>query len=148
MIFNIGLRVDSYDANQKVLSDKYLLHQAYTVGESTDFLNTTDIPSTIGNGYVVYVDDASNPSAIVGYRDNETWYNADGLQISDPLLVAEAAGGQIQPYLVDPEGASAGEVKVDIKFLKTMNQKQYLCLELHSHSQFLMKHNSLLTMMF
>ena len=116
LIFNIGLRVDRYDANQKVLSDKYLLHQAYTVGESTDFLNNADIPSTIGNGYVVYVDDASNPSAIVGYRDNETWYNADGLQISDPLLVAEAAGGQIQPYLVDPEGASAGEVKVDQVF--------------------------------
>ena len=35
----LGLRVDRYDANQKVLSDKYLLHQAYTVGESTDFLN-------------------------------------------------------------------------------------------------------------
>ena len=116
LIFNIGLRVDRYDANQKVLGDKYLLHQAYTVGESTDFLNSADIPSTIGNGYVVYVDDAANPSTIVGYRDNETWYNADGLQISDPLLVAEAAGGQIQPYLVDPEAASAGEVKVDQVF--------------------------------
>ena len=130
MIFNIGLRVDRYDANQKVLGDKYLLHEAYTAGtQNENFLDglngVTDFwgdlapdghPSTIGNDYVVYVDDASNPSAIVGYRDNETWYNADGLQISDPLLVAEAAGGQIQPYLVDPEAASAGEVKVDQVF--------------------------------
>jgi len=116
LIFNIGLRIDRYDANQKVLGDKYLLHEAYTAGNTTDFLNSADIPSTIGNDFVVYVDDASNPSSIVGYRDNETWYNAEGLQISDPLLVAEAAGGQIQPYLVNPEGASAGEVDVDNVF--------------------------------
>ena len=116
LIFNIGLRIDRYDANQKVLGDKYLLHEAYTAGNTTDFLNSADIPSTIGDDFVVYVDDASNPSSIVGYRDNETWYNAEGLQISDPLLVAEAAGGQIQPYLVNPEGASAGEVDVDNVF--------------------------------
>ena len=116
LIFNIGLRIDRYDANQKVLGDKYLLHEAYTAGNTTDFLNSADIPSTIGDDFVVYVDDASNPSSIVGYRDNETWYNAEGLQISDPLLVAEAAGGQIQPYLVNPEAASAGEVDVDNVF--------------------------------
>ena len=116
LIFNIGLRVDRYDANQKVLADKYLLHGAYQAGANTDLLNTTDIPSTIGDNYVVYVDDASNPSTIVGYRDNETWYNADGLQISDPLLVAEAAGGQIQPYLTNAEEAAAGNVKVDEVF--------------------------------
>ena len=49
--------------------------------------------------YVVYVDDISNPSNIVGYRDNETWYNASGLQISDPQLLAEAAGGAIHHML-------------------------------------------------
>ncbi len=122
LIFNIGLRIDRYDANQKVLSDKYLLHQAFTKGAQNtagnfwDDLAPSGHPSTIGDDYVVYVDDVSNPSTIVGYRDNETWFNAEGLQISDPNLLAEAAGGQIQPYLQNPEGALKGEIDVDNVF--------------------------------
>jgi outer membrane receptor protein involved in Fe transport len=122
LIFNVGLRIDRYDANQKVLSDKYLLHQAYTKGNQNpsgtfwDDLAPQGHPSTIGDDYVVYVDDVSNPSSIVGYRDNETWYNAEGLQISDPNLLAEAAGGQIQPYLTDAQSALEGTVNVDNVF--------------------------------
>ncbi len=33
LIFNIGVRVDRFDANQKVLKDKYLLFETYTAGE-------------------------------------------------------------------------------------------------------------------
>ncbi|MEC7646075.1 MAG: TonB-dependent receptor [Bacteroidota bacterium] len=114
LIFNIGLRVDRYDANQKVLSDQHLLYPTYIVEDDFGVISTTDIPSTIGNDYVVYVDDISDPSAIVGYRDNSTdnWYNADGLQISDPSLLAEAAGGKIAPYLKNPIDAKAGIVDV------------------------------------
>jgi hypothetical protein len=35
MKFNVGIRVDRYDANQKVLADKYLFKPAYTKGEMT-----------------------------------------------------------------------------------------------------------------
>ncbi|MCZ8283839.1 MAG: hypothetical protein O9353_00150, partial [Bacteroidia bacterium] len=31
--FNVGVRVDRFDANQKVLKDKYLFHEAFTAGE-------------------------------------------------------------------------------------------------------------------
>ena len=115
LIFNIGLRVDRYDANQKVLKDQHLLYSAYTAGENTNLITSTNIPSTIGNDYVVYVDDISDPSAIVGYRDNtdDTWYNSEGLQISDPSLLAEAAGGKIAPYLIDAESAKQGVVSMD-----------------------------------
>lgn len=113
LIFNIGLRVDRFDANQKVLKDRYLLYGAHTAGANTDLMNSASIPSTIEDDYVVYVDDISNPSAIVGYRDNETWYNADGLEISDPTLLAEAAGGKIAPYLKNPNDAKEGNVKMD-----------------------------------
>ena len=37
LIFNVGLRVDRYDANQQVLKDPYLLHDAFTVVEASDF---------------------------------------------------------------------------------------------------------------
>ena len=116
LIFNIGLRVDRFDANQKVLKDRYLLYSAYTVGEDPngeDVITSTNHPSTIGDDYVVYVDDIENPSTVVGYRDEEVWYNATGLVISDPTLLAEAAGGKIAPYLKDPTAAQAGNVSMD-----------------------------------
>ncbi len=113
LIFNIGLRVDRFDANQKVLKDKYLLYSAYTAGENQGLINSTDIPSTIGNDYVVYVDDISEPSTIVGYRDGDTWYNDEGLVISDPTLLSEAAGGNIAPYLKNPENAKSGVITTD-----------------------------------
>jgi len=118
LIFNVGVRVDRYDANQKVLKDQHLLYSAYTAGADMDLMNSTDIPSTIGNDYVVYVDDVDNPSAIVGYRNNDgdTWYNAEGLVISDPSLLAEAAGGKIAPYLKDAVSAAQGIVNVNEVF--------------------------------
>jgi outer membrane receptor protein involved in Fe transport len=116
LIFNIGLRVDRFDANQQVLKDRYLLYTAYTRDADlgpTDVITTTNHPSTIGDDYVVYVDDVENPSAIVGYRDGDDWYNASGLEISDPTLLAEAAGGKIAPYLQNPDNAKKGNVKMD-----------------------------------
>ena len=118
LIFNIGLRVDRFDANQKVLKDKYLLHQAYTAG-STYGMSASggSRPSTIGDDFVVYVDDFSSSSPnTVGYRNGDIWYNAEGLVISDPKDLAEAAGGKIQPYLTDPEDALAGIINVGNAF--------------------------------
>lgn len=97
LIFNIGVRVDRFDANQMVLKDPYLLYNAKTVGEVN---NLGEHPGNIGSDYVVYVDDAKNPSAIKGYRDGNTWYNAQGIEVTDPTLIA--SNGAISPYLVDP----------------------------------------------
>ncbi len=102
LIFNVGLRIDRYDANQKVLKDKYLLYPAYTVDtelSASDVISQTNHPSNIGGDYVVYVDDVANPSTIVGYRNGDDWYDSGGRKISDPTLLSEAAGGSIAPYL-------------------------------------------------
>lgn len=98
--FLVGLRVDRFDANQKVLKDKYLLYEAKTAGE----LSIPNRPTTIGDDYVVYVADGANPSAnnVVGYRDGDNWYNASGIQVTDPSAAFGQGGGQVQPYLVDP----------------------------------------------
>ncbi|MDP4281911.1 MAG: TonB-dependent receptor [Bacteroidota bacterium] len=100
LIFNVGVRLDRFDANQLVLKDPYLLYEAKTAGEVTE-INGEAVkhPSSIGNDYVVYVDDATNPSAIVGYRSGNNWYNADGTQITDPKILDKGNG--IQPYLVN-----------------------------------------------
>lgn len=93
IIFNVGVRVDRFDANQKVLKDPYVIGDSYTLGDVKDGLigqldNEPIIPSNIGDDYVVYVDALENPNAIVGYRDGDTWYNAEGAEITDPDLLA------------------------------------------------------------
>lgn len=97
--FNVGLRVDRFDANQPVLKDKYLFFEAKTVKEADNFTH----PDNMGDGYTVYVDDARNPTSVVGYRNETTWFDANGNEISDPQVIAQStATGQITPYLVDP----------------------------------------------
>jgi hypothetical protein len=105
LIFNVGLRIDRYDANQYVPKDPYVISEAYTAGE-VDFDNFgTSRPANIGDDFVVYVDDIRNPTAIQGYRDGDNWYNAQGTLVTDPFT-SVAAGGKINPYLsVDPDDA-------------------------------------------
>ena len=97
MKFNVGLRVDRFDANQMVLKDKFLLYGAKTAGEVSELVH----PEGIGEDYVVYVNDINNPitGGIAGYRDDERWFNASGQEITDPTLIATPTG--IAPYLVD-----------------------------------------------
>lgn len=101
--FNVGVRVDRFDANQKVLKDKYLLYEAKTVGEATNFTH----PGNMGSDYVVYVNDVQNPTQVVGYRSGDIWYDATGVEIADPTVLAEATStGRISPYLVDPNNTT------------------------------------------
>lgn len=104
LIFNIGIRVDRYDANQPVLIDKHSLFPVKTVAEVG---NIPGKPSNIGDDFVVYVSDAGDPSinSIVGYRDGDTWYDADGKELTDPKILG--AAGVPQPWLVDSDDNSA-----------------------------------------
>lgn len=100
LIFTIGLRVDRFDANQKVLKDPYLLSEAKTVQEIKTSGEFGDVPANMNDDYVVYVNDLYNPTAVVGYRNGHTWYNALGSEITDPTVLE--TGNGIAPYLVDP----------------------------------------------
>lgn len=109
--FNVGLRIDRFDANQKVLKDKYLLYEAKTAGEVTSSGGQPlTLPDNIGEDYVVYVDDNNaSDKTVVGYRNGDTWYNAQGVEVSDPSLLA-GSNGAVNPYLVDPASANRKEV--------------------------------------
>lgn len=108
LIFNVGVRVDVFDANQPVLKDPYLMYNANTVSvvrsqqgqNGFEWLDGVDIPTSMGADYVVYVDNATNPTAINGFRSGNQWYNASGTAIEDPKAIQGATG--ISPYLVDP----------------------------------------------
>jgi len=102
--FNIGVRVDRYSANTKVLKDPYSLYPVTTVGQvsgATNFVNGGAHPSNIGNDYVVYVNDNQSSSpAIVGYRNGNRWYDPTGNVIEDPAVLKQYSDGRDpQPYI-------------------------------------------------
>jgi len=108
LIFNIGLRVDRFDANQPVLKDPYLFYPAKTVGEVSEINGVTIThPAGMGSDYVVYVDDAREPTKITGYRFDNNWFNKDGSPITDPVRALDAGSG-VQPYLLFPAVDTVG----------------------------------------
>jgi len=103
LIFNVGLRIDRFDANQKQLKDKYLLNEAYTVGNYP--VAIANKPGNVENDWIPYLasDDITD---IVGYRNGDIWYDAQGQIVSDPdFLAQKTTSGTIVPSLVDPQGA-------------------------------------------
>ncbi|MBL4623981.1 MAG: carboxypeptidase-like regulatory domain-containing protein [Flavobacteriales bacterium] len=108
LVFNIGLRVDRYDGNQSVLADEFSLFPTARAsqdlsqfGITADVYDPTLRPTTIGEDYVVYVDNLNNPNDVVGFRDpvTNTWFNAEGTEIEDASTLRTPTG--IAPLLVD-----------------------------------------------
>ena len=104
IIFNVGARVDVFDANQPILKDPYLFYNALTVREVRGLkeLNPTEyewvnLPEGMEDDYIVYVNDVNNPSAINGFRTGTNWFNSVGTQVEDPQVVRGATG--IAPWL-------------------------------------------------
>ncbi len=131
LIFNIGVRVDRFDANQQVLRDPYVLYDFNTVGDiknaiANNKLNEGDfnfagvvsdiyIPDNIGDDYVPYVNKISEITEIVGYRSGNTWYNADGVEISNPEVLDMGTG--VTPW-VKKDYVNMENRKVDINSFK------------------------------
>lgn len=102
LIFRLGLRMESYDANQYVLKDPYTLYPIRTTSEVKQ-INGLEVshPDNIGSDYAVYVNDLKSPTKIVGYRNGDRWYNADGSEQRNPEFLAnQTSNGRIAPYLV------------------------------------------------
>ncbi len=102
--FNVGVRIDRYDANQKTLKDKYSLYEVRTVGETSgDASHPTDNssyfthPSNLGKDYSVYTSDIKGGS-IAGYRNGDQWYDAKGNEVSDPTTLL-GTNGKLNPFL-------------------------------------------------
>jgi hypothetical protein len=118
--FRLGVRVDRYDANQKVLRDPYSLFATRKVSDlkANQFTlvrdakngnilapdpTSADFKSQFGDA-VVYIDDNGSSNGapkIVGYRNGDTWYDPFGKEISDPSILKQqyTGGTSPQPYL-------------------------------------------------
>lgn len=104
IIFNVGVRIDHFDANQPVLKDQYVIGDAVTVGETYDPESTFFLgehPGNVKPDWVVYTNDLQNPTSINGYRDGDTWYDNNGIEVADPRGGIKTSSG-IAPLLRDP----------------------------------------------
>lgn len=96
VIFNLGVRIDRFDANQQVLKDKYVIYE--TIKASS----VNNRPGNIGDDFVVYVDDSGegltsdiiNGIGIKGYRSGDVFYDASGNVVQN---VAEINGRNGSP---------------------------------------------------
>lgn len=113
IICNIGVRFDSYDANTKVLNDPYSITGYETAAEFESDQSiyaagkNNSRPENIGDDFAVYVNDNNKDAIVVGYRDGEQWYNAQGIPVNTPSEL----GTTIVPALkgfgtakIDPQG--------------------------------------------
>lgn len=109
IIFNVGVRIDRFDANQKVLRDPFVLFPTYSAADGHIRLGS-EIPSNVGDDWVPYVDNANDATQIVGYRDPETniWYDVNGSPTSSSNI-RSLGGGKVQPFVQE------GEDEVSIK---------------------------------
>tara|TARA_B100001250_G_scaffold6926_1_gene5867 strand:- start:874 stop:4650 length:3777 start_codon:yes stop_codon:yes gene_type:complete len=106
IVFNVGVRIDRFDANQEVLRDKYSFYPTLKASEVDPSLNPTastsnpSHPSNIGDDFVVYANSITDQNIITGYRDGDNWYNAEGVPVTDPSVLSMGSG--VIPFLQNP----------------------------------------------
>lgn len=99
MIFSLGLRVERFDLNTKVLRDPYSLYQVMDVKTFYDQNRGYARPSGVGDDFKVYINGRNDPSPRAFRDGNNTWYFEDGRQANDGSSIF---GGQpVVPALLD-----------------------------------------------
>ena len=119
LLFNVGLRLDYFNANQYVLKDPFLMRTVYTVQELYD----KDWYIPIDNwraDWIPYVSNAdldieNAPHTIVAYRDGKTWYNSLGQEIADPTSYI-GTGGPVLKSQAEPDAISKIEAEAFTKY--------------------------------
>ncbi|MEM1319052.1 MAG: carboxypeptidase regulatory-like domain-containing protein [Bacteroidota bacterium] len=101
IIFRLGLRVDRFDANTKVLRDPFSL---YEIQNAADFYAETGEarPPAVQDDFKVYVE-GEGSNTVRAFRRGEQWYFPDGNPANDGNVIF---GGQVvTPKLADPENS-------------------------------------------
>jgi outer membrane receptor protein involved in Fe transport len=99
VIFSLGLRVDRFDANTKVLKDQYSLYDIMTAKDFYANVLKKEKPSSIGDDYKVYINSNTfgkvapvyTESSIKGFRQDNQWFDAKGQPLDPVALFGESA---------------------------------------------------------
>ncbi len=84
VILRLGVRVDRYDANTKIMKDPYSLYEINNANEF--FTNGEELPGAIEGDYKVYLE-GDNSSVVKAFRDGDTWYDKNGTQVNSGTLI-------------------------------------------------------------
>ncbi|MEM7575392.1 MAG: carboxypeptidase regulatory-like domain-containing protein [Bacteroidota bacterium] len=105
MIFRLGVRVDRYDANTKVLRDPYSL---YALQGAADFHSgtNTERPGAIGDDFAVYTT-SQGSNSVQAYRDGDNWFLADGSPVNGPQEIDGIRSGLVFPVYENPLAESS-----------------------------------------
>ena len=98
IIFRVGVRVDRYDANTKVLKDNYSLYDIMGAGQYHSQFGG-DKPGNIGDDYKVYLDDSR--SFVQAYRDGDLWFRGDGTPVNSSIEIEGIRSGLVFPQFVN-----------------------------------------------
>lgn len=92
LILRVGLRIDYFDANTRVLDDPYSL---YGIESAEEFFTRTGgtRPESIGEDYKVYLA-GEESNEIVAYRQGDQWFSTNGTATEGNLLFP---GGLVFP---------------------------------------------------
>lgn len=103
LILRLGLRVDAFDVNTPVLSDKYTMTKLVTAKE---FYESAGLPkpNSVGDNWNVYVNQPArnfngsnyNEFGVIGFRNGDTWYDANGTETSNPASLE--VNGSVNPF--------------------------------------------------
>lgn len=93
IIFRLGVRMDYFDANTKVLRDNYAL---YEIENAKDFYNRIgkEKPSSVGDDYSVYVGGEESDD-IKAFRKGDDWFLPNGTAVSGGNVIFQ--GGLVYP---------------------------------------------------
>ena len=111
IIFRLGVRADYYDANSKVLRDKYSLYPIMDAATFHSMEGTLDQPNSVEDDYKVYVLETGS-SRVEAYRDGDTWYDPNGTEVDPRSIFGE--GGLVTPrYNVEDDTRNDFDAQFD-----------------------------------
>lgn len=96
IIFRLGVRVDYYDANTKVLKDPYSLYEIETAKQFYERTGRTR-PESVGEDYAVYVT-GEESDEVVGFRQGDQWFSPNGTSVTSGSSIFN--GGIVYPAYV------------------------------------------------
>ncbi|MEO5905415.1 MAG: outer membrane beta-barrel protein, partial [Saprospiraceae bacterium] len=100
IIFRLGLRVDRYDANTKVLRDPYSLNQIMSANDFYALNPDENRFAAVQDDWKVYVV-SDGGSDVRAFRDGDQWYTAEGTPVNDGSVIL---GNEIPiPFYVEPD---------------------------------------------
>ncbi len=123
IIFRVGLRVDRYDANTKVLKDPYSLYDIYSASDFHDNFGGNQ-PTSVGDDFKVYVD-SDGSSIVKAYRNGDQWYSPNGTEVNDARQIF---GGELvfPRYTVDDPNIQSRDFDPSISFQDYEQQTTFM----------------------